>query len=1088
MTRIEKGSIARRDILRAIGAGTAGVALAPLIQSTASAQVAGPAAQLRNGDVHLSWRHTPAGWALDDLAVREGEIWHRGLEPAGRYSVLTAAGTTAPTVEDVRRARAGTHTEFLPSEVRQSSDGLTFRSDRPDGTLVAHWRFDPRYPGDVLVTVTWTPRNEGWYSIPSPTLGTLADANLGWGVVPGWWSASTIETDEFSTFRYALGVPTAPVLSKEASTTSLTGVLQSAGAGITIATTADPSLARDPWPVSSSEQSRWNVGVSLRDLPGSLSPTVFFPVLGQAGSRLTAGQPVTATYRYTLGTQDWYDVTKHVTRDVYDLDAYLDLARNTRSLVDRITTTHDFLLTPASRWHTWTYEGRELGAESGKLSDVGAMWMLTAITADPALKAERLPYARNFKLGQQQTTPGPFQGAALGEYFRDGWISEVAWANLPFGDYVSPMFTTFYTLADLGNVALFEPGDTEVRDRIRMGAEKLLSWQHPDGSFDLGYRRDDPSVVQYPELEDLRATWYGFLAAYRILGDQRYLAAARKGADWFLEHAVAKGKFLGVCDDARLIRDFAVIFAAQALLDLHENTGDKRYQAAAIECAKFYTQQIFDHPTPTDVPNTFEGREIEDWQVSQAGLAYEHAGLNGSVVSTGPILLSSHAGAFVRFHELTGDRHFLDLARAAARGRDAWIDRASGISSYYWYAGSGQSGVFPWHGWWHIGWITDYLLAEAHLRSGGRIAFPRGFCTAKVGSHGPYGFADGTVYGERATFYRPRTLVEVDDPEIEVLTATSPDKSRLFVIALNHSRRRRLATLTLNPRGVRAGQRATWHGWRARTGRATATGDGIWSLDVAAEGLTVLSIDLSLAEDPEGPELRRIDIAGAATQPVVTWSYWGTTTAWLRWRVRGTEDWTETAPGEGYRFDVPLELGAVPDDTYVEVQVATRRPDGGTVWSETREWRVLRAVVPDGPNLARGRPVEVSSTYTPVYTGPKAVDGNTTALESRWLSSVEDKEPTIAISLPAVTTPRLVRVYTPAGAGAVVTFGVEVRNGSGAWQRVGGVENNSATLIDVRLDPVTGDQVRLVITKKSRDPVDVSRIYEVEVYDQVRYV
>lgn len=23
--------------------------------------------------------------------------------------------------------------------------------------------------------------------------------------------------------------------------------------------------------------------------------------------------------------------------------------------------------------------------------------------------------------------------------------------------------------------------------------------------------------------------------------------------------------------------------------------------------------------------------------------------------------------------------------------------------------------MYPWHGWWHIGWVVDYLLAEAHV-------------------------------------------------------------------------------------------------------------------------------------------------------------------------------------------------------------------------------------------------------------------------------------------------------------------------------------------------------------------------------------
>ncbi len=41
------------------------------------------------------------------------------------------------------------------------------------------------------------------------------------------------------------------------------------------------------------------------------------------------------------------------------------------------------------------------------------------------------------------------------------------------------------------------------------------------------------------------------------------------------------------------------------------------------------------------------------------------------------------------------------------------------------------AGPYPHHAWWQIGWITDYLLAEAQLRSDGQITFPRGFVTPK---------------------------------------------------------------------------------------------------------------------------------------------------------------------------------------------------------------------------------------------------------------------------------------------------------------------------------------------------------------------
>jgi hypothetical protein len=48
-----------------------------------------------------------------------------------------------------------------------------------------------------------------------------------------------------------------------------------------------------------------------------------------------------------------------------------------------------------------------------KNSDYGAMWMLASTTQDPLLTQQRVPYALNFKLAQQQTEDGFFKGLQL---------------------------------------------------------------------------------------------------------------------------------------------------------------------------------------------------------------------------------------------------------------------------------------------------------------------------------------------------------------------------------------------------------------------------------------------------------------------------------------------------------------------------------------------------------------------------------------------------------------------------------------------------------------------------------------------------
>ncbi len=101
-----------------------------------------------------------------------------------------------------------------------------------------------------------------------------------------------------------------------------------------------------------------------------------------------------------------------------------------------------------------------------------------------------------------------------------------------------------------------------------------------------------------------------------------------------------------------------------------------------------------------------KGVPHQDWEISQVGLSFEHGGSFGSATLRGPILLASHAGLFVRMFSLTKDSLFLTMARAAALGRDAFVDSSTSVASYYWDVMNRGAGPYPHHAWWQIGWIT----------------------------------------------------------------------------------------------------------------------------------------------------------------------------------------------------------------------------------------------------------------------------------------------------------------------------------------------------------------------------------------------
>src|SRR5690606_26218596 len=163
-----------------------------------------------------------------------------------------------------------------------------------------------------------------------------------------------------------------------------------------------------------------------------------------------------------------------------------------------------------------------------------------------------------------------------------------------WGDMVEPIALTYYIMLDIGNILLFEKDNVELKERLKLGADLLLDWQKPEGSWPVAYDRQGDEM--FPELKDYRATFYGLLVAYRILGEEKYLDAAVKGADWYLENGVAKGCFLGVCGDVRQAPELATAQTAQAYVNLYDITGTEKDKEAAIQAAKTYATDTYTHP------------------------------------------------------------------------------------------------------------------------------------------------------------------------------------------------------------------------------------------------------------------------------------------------------------------------------------------------------------------------------------------------------------------------------------------------------------------------------------------------------------
>lgn len=684
---------------------------------------------------------------------------------------------------------AGEAWRFFPEELAYAAEGmLVFRHDCPEFTLVNSWYV---HGEDIILEQRLTAKKDGWWSMQTPVLAEFRRDGFRWATLPGYYHSDRFNPDFHTALNYGIGIPEHPAVLFEGTCTTLTGVITDSN-GLTLAVSALPGQSRDPWKYDSNTNGDWKVGVSLVNRDGIFTPSVYKPVLGEDGSFLKAGESTTLKSAYTLRKAGWYEVYSHVARDINRLPEQLGMRETCLSLSKRLSMLKEHVLDDeSSKWRTVELDGKTLGAQdylgtvkdsdhdAMKNADYGTMWMLGRLTGDRRITEERLPWALNFKFANQGA-----DGATLGQYY----LYKTQRFTEEWGHYTEPMANTFYMLCDLGNISLFEPGNMEIRRRLRLAADRLLEWMHPDGHWEVAYD-NVTGEPQFTDIPDLRPTFYGMVVAYRVLGDRKYLDAAVKGGDWLLENAVRHGSYIGVCGDTRFAPDFATAQTAQAFSDLYSLTGDSRYLKAYEDAARVYTTHVFTHPFPTDDIKLAGEKKREyrrDFEISQVGMNFEHGGTFGSANKVGPILLASHAGMFVRMAAMTDDPLMLDMARLAVTGRDAFVNKETGGASYYWYAMNRGPGPFPHHAWWQIGWILDYLIAEASFRSGGEIDFPGGFFTPKVGPHRPYGFAPGRIYGKKVRLTLEDGL-EVDNPYVEHITARSMDGRRLYVVLLNNS-------------------------------------------------------------------------------------------------------------------------------------------------------------------------------------------------------------------------------------------------------------------------------------------------------------
>ncbi len=211
------------------------------------------------------------------------------------------------------------------------------------------------------------------------------------------------------------------------------------------------------------------------------------------------------------------------------------------------------------------------------------------------------------------------------------------------------------------------------RDRPRWlawaqsGGDWLLSAQRPDGSFPRAWEAGTGSVLETSSTAShLPVTFLARLSS--ATGKSVYLESALRAAEFCWNSAGATGCFAGATlDNPDVVDKEAAIFALEAFLELHRSTGDAVWLQRAVAAGSIAETWIY----AWDLAMPVDAVEADlDWK---PGVPTVGVQLIATGVSTCDGFLAMNAAAFAQLAHLTGDEHFLEVARIVTHGTKAML-------------------------------------------------------------------------------------------------------------------------------------------------------------------------------------------------------------------------------------------------------------------------------------------------------------------------------------------------------------------------------------------------------------------------------